>query len=180
MFKRLFWSNFNRFFNLNFYFYLLFQFFRQRSRRTLRRSCRWPRTWPRWDWSVTSTRTSKPCAGGSHPGAGVDVVITMFCHFWLFSAKKLPLFTMTNVTIKFLHYLALFWVKNADFCGKNIFLNHYIGPMARLLYWSKLFAWRHAIIFGVKFKPVKKCSGKCHSPDVMDFFWEIIKNLLTS
>jgi hypothetical protein len=30
--------------------------------------------------------------------------------------------------INFFHILALFYVKNADFFGKNIFKNHNIGP----------------------------------------------------
>jgi hypothetical protein len=55
---------------------------------------------------------------------GVDVMITIFCDFQQFSAKKLALFTKTNVKIKFLNNLALFWVKNAnffaDFFGENI------------------------------------------------------------
>jgi hypothetical protein len=42
--------------------------------------------------------------------AGVDVMITMFCDFWQFSAKKLAFFSKTNVMIKILHNLALFWV----------------------------------------------------------------------
>jgi hypothetical protein len=57
--------------------------------------------------------------------SGVDVMITIFCHFWQVSAKKLEFFSKTNVMIKILHNLALFWVKNAiffaEFYGKNIF-----------------------------------------------------------
>jgi hypothetical protein len=30
-------------------------------------------------------------------------------------------FSKTNVMVKFLHNLALFWVKNANFFGENIF-----------------------------------------------------------
>jgi hypothetical protein len=48
--------------------------------------------------------------------SGVDVLITIFCDFWQFSAKKIGVFfSKTNVMIKILHYLALFWVKNAIF-----------------------------------------------------------------
>jgi hypothetical protein len=47
--------------------------------------------------------------------SGVDVMITIFCDFWQFSAKKLALFSKTNVMIKILHNFALFWVKNANF-----------------------------------------------------------------
>jgi hypothetical protein len=46
---------------------------------------------------------------------GVDVMITMFCDFRQFSAKKLALFSKINVTIKILHTFALFWVKSANF-----------------------------------------------------------------
>jgi hypothetical protein len=46
------------------------------------------------------------------------------CDFWRFSAKKLAFFSKTNVMIKILHNLALFWVKNtisfAEFFGENI------------------------------------------------------------
>jgi hypothetical protein len=63
---------------------------------------------------------------------GVDVMITIFGDFRQFSAKKLAFFSKTNVMIKFLHILALFWVKNAnfftEFIGENIFKNHNIGP----------------------------------------------------
>jgi hypothetical protein len=40
--------------------------------------------------------------------SGVDVMITIFCDFLQFSAKKLAFFLKTNVTIKILHNLALF------------------------------------------------------------------------
>jgi hypothetical protein len=52
-------------------------------------------------------------------------MITIFCDFWQFSAKKLAFFLNTNVMIKFCQNLALFWVNNAYFphifFGKNIF-----------------------------------------------------------
>jgi hypothetical protein len=44
---------------------------------------------------------------------GVDVMITIFCDFWQFSAKKSAFFSKTNVMINILHKLALFWVKNS-------------------------------------------------------------------
>jgi hypothetical protein len=62
-----------------------------------------------------------------HPAchcAGTGVMITIFCDFWQFSAKKLAFFSKTDVMIKFLHNLALFWVKNAnffaEFFGENV------------------------------------------------------------
>jgi hypothetical protein len=52
-------------------------------------------------------------------------VITIFCDFRQFSAKKLAFFSKTNVVIKILHNFALFGVKNAnffaEFFGENIF-----------------------------------------------------------
>jgi hypothetical protein len=49
-----------------------------------------------------------------------------------FPPKKLAFFSKTNVMIKILHILALFWVKNAnffaEFFGENILKNHNIGP----------------------------------------------------
>jgi hypothetical protein len=53
-----------------------------------------------------------------HLDPGVDVMITIFCDFCQFSAKKLAFFSRTNVMIKILHNLALFWVKNANFFAK--------------------------------------------------------------
>jgi hypothetical protein len=57
--------------------------------------------------------------------SGIDVMITIFCDFCLFSEKNLAFFSKTNFMIKFLHNLALFRVKNAnffaDFLGENIF-----------------------------------------------------------
>jgi hypothetical protein len=40
-------------------------------------------------------------------------------------------FSKTNVMIKILHNLALFRLKNANFFGKTILENHYIGPRQR-------------------------------------------------
>jgi hypothetical protein len=60
-----------------------------------------------------------------HKKTGVDVMITIFCDFRHFSAKQLAFFSKTNVMNKILHYLALLWVKNAnffaEFFGENIF-----------------------------------------------------------
>jgi hypothetical protein len=56
---------------------------------------------------------------------GVEVMITIFCDFCQFSAKKLAFFLNTNVMINFFQNLALFRVKNAnyfaEFFGENIF-----------------------------------------------------------
>jgi hypothetical protein len=45
-------------------------------------------------------------------------MITIFCDFSQFSAKKLAFFSKTNVMINFFQSLALFWVKNANFFAK--------------------------------------------------------------
>jgi hypothetical protein len=51
-------------------------------------------------------------------------MITIYCNFRQFSAKNWRFSQKTNVTIKILHSLALFRVKNADFFaeffGENI------------------------------------------------------------
>jgi hypothetical protein len=39
--------------------------------------------------------------------AGTDVMITIFCHFRRFSAKKMAFFSKTNVMINLFHNLAL-------------------------------------------------------------------------
>jgi hypothetical protein len=54
---------------------------------------------------------------------GVDVMITIFCDFRQFSAKKLAFFSKTNVMIKILHNLAVFSRKRqffAEFFDENI------------------------------------------------------------
>jgi hypothetical protein len=51
---------------------------------------------------------------------GFDVMITIFCDFPQFSAKKLAFFSKNNVKIKILHNLALFCVKNANFWRKYL------------------------------------------------------------
>jgi hypothetical protein len=46
--------------------------------------------------------------GKNLPRPGVDVMITIFCDFYQFWAKKMAIFSKTSVVIQFLHYLALF------------------------------------------------------------------------
>jgi hypothetical protein len=46
---------------------------------------------------------------------GVDVMITILCDFRQFSAKNLAFFSKTDVMSPFLHNLALFLAKNANF-----------------------------------------------------------------
>jgi hypothetical protein len=64
--------------------------------------------------------------------SGVDVMITIFCDFSQFLAKKLAFFLNTNVMINFFQNLALFRVKNANFFAKffwqKYLKNHNIGP----------------------------------------------------
>jgi hypothetical protein len=75
---------------------------------------------------------------------GVDVVITIFCDFWQFSAKKFAFFSKTNVMIKILHNLALFGVKNANllqFFSAKIFKIHNIGPSFFWQLWSSPHKW---------------------------------------
>jgi hypothetical protein len=45
-------------------------------------------------------------------------MITIFCEFSLFSAKKLAFFSKTNVMINLFQNLALFGVKSANFFAK--------------------------------------------------------------
>jgi hypothetical protein len=63
---------------------------------------------------------------------GVDVMITNFCDFCQFSAKKMPFFSKTNVMLNFFQKLAVVLAKNANifakFFGENILKNHNIGP----------------------------------------------------
>jgi hypothetical protein len=55
---------------------------------------------------------------------GVDDMITIFCDFYPFSAKKMAFFSKTNAMITIFAKLALFCVKNAnifaEFFGENI------------------------------------------------------------
>jgi hypothetical protein len=81
-------------------------------------------------WTTLSFRAyfDLKCLVGASPSTvwpGVDVMITIFCDFRQFGAKKMAFFSKTNVMIKILHNLALFWV---EFFGENIFKNHNIGP----------------------------------------------------
>jgi hypothetical protein len=48
-------------------------------------------------------------------------------NFGQFSAKKMAFFSKTNVMIKFLHKLALFWVKNANYFA--MFFGEYISKI---------------------------------------------------
>jgi hypothetical protein len=56
---------------------------------------------------------------------GVDVMITIFCDFRQFSAKKFAFFSKTNVMVNFLHNLVIFVSSQkrnffAEFFGENI------------------------------------------------------------
>jgi hypothetical protein len=53
---------------------------------------------------------------------GVDVMITIFCDFRQFSAKKLALFSKTNVMIKILHNICSF-----VFSQKRQFFGQFFG-----------------------------------------------------
>jgi hypothetical protein len=74
---------------------------------------------PDLSWAVQLLKTCFYIAhrrarlGRALPGA--DVMITIFCDFRQFSAKKFAFFAKTNVMIKILHNLALFGVENANF-----------------------------------------------------------------
>jgi hypothetical protein len=52
-------------------------------------------------------------------GSGVDVIITIFCDFCKFSAKKLAIFSKTNVMIKFLQKNSSSLSKKRHFLPKN-------------------------------------------------------------
>jgi hypothetical protein len=59
-------------------------------------------------------------------------MITIFCDFCQFSAKKLAFFSKTNVMTTIFQKLAVAFAKNsnifANFFGENILKNHNIGP----------------------------------------------------
>jgi hypothetical protein len=57
---------------------------------------------------VVAQRKSDEKINYKSKGPGVDFMITIFCNFCQFSAKKLEFFSKTNVMIQFLHNLALF------------------------------------------------------------------------
>jgi hypothetical protein len=60
-------------------------------------------------WNFQTTAYVKGAANRrKFAQSGVDVMITIFCDFRQFSAKKLAFFSKTNVVIKILHNLALF------------------------------------------------------------------------
>jgi hypothetical protein len=56
--------------------------------------------------------------------SGTDVMITIFCDFRQFSAKKLAFFSKTNIMINFLQTSFVFRQKRQNFCaeffGENI------------------------------------------------------------
>jgi hypothetical protein len=62
-----------------------------------------------------TTQSKQSPNGRKFAQPGVDVMITIFCDFRQFSAKKLAFFSKTNVMIKILHNLALFCVKKRHF-----------------------------------------------------------------
>jgi hypothetical protein len=51
---------------------------------------------------------------------GTDVMITIFCDFWQFSAKKLAFFSKTNVMINWLCFQSKTPIFFAKFFGENI------------------------------------------------------------
>jgi hypothetical protein len=74
---------------------------------------------------------------------GADVMITIFCDFSQFSAKKMAFFLNNNVMIYFFQKLDLFWVKNAIFCKifrRKYFKNHNISPCSHrwLNFWLEI------------------------------------------
>jgi hypothetical protein len=83
-------------------------------------------------------------------------MITIFCDFWQFSAKKLEFFSKTTVMIIFFQNLALFWAQNANFFaeifGKNILkiISSVPGHPAR-----NFFSWGWALRFEV-FSPTQE------------------------
>jgi hypothetical protein len=62
--------------------------------------------------------------------SGVDVMITIFCDFYQFSAKKM-------LWSKFLHNLDLLWVKNDNFC--NLFRRKFLKIITSV---PGLFTWK--------------------------------------
>jgi hypothetical protein len=65
---------------------------------------------------------------------GTDVMITFFCDFWQFSAKKLAFFLKTNAMIKFWKKISFVWSQKrqifADFFAK-VFKKYDIGPRSQ-------------------------------------------------
>jgi hypothetical protein len=70
-----------------------------------------------------------------------------FLRFSTIFGKKLAFFSKTNVMIKILHDLALFWVKNANiyakFFGENIF-----KIITSVPDWARIFAYWLTLYFG--------------------------------
>jgi hypothetical protein len=64
--------------------------------------------------------------------SGVDVMITIFCDFCQFSAKKLAFFSKTNVIIKILEIVTVVWAKKRQYFRqifrRKYFKDHNIGP----------------------------------------------------
>jgi hypothetical protein len=90
-----------------------------------------------WTWNRRRNTFLEEC----RLGPGVDVMITNFCDFCLFSAKKLAFFSKTNVIIEILHNLALFCVKTPIFAifSAKIFLK--ITTSVPEI-WEKIFFFR--------------------------------------
>jgi hypothetical protein len=78
-------------------------------------------------------------------------MITIFCDFRQFSAKKLVFFSKTNVMIKILHNLPLFWVKNGNFFRwifrRKYFKIHNIGPRKNLSQKEEMKCFRNRSFF---------------------------------
>jgi hypothetical protein len=66
---------------------------------------------------------------------GVNVMLTNFCNFCHFSAKKLAFFSKSNVMIKLLNNLVLFWAKNANFFAEFL-------PSTFSYFCSAEFSWK--------------------------------------
>jgi hypothetical protein len=85
--------------------------------------------------------------------SGVYVMITIFCDFSQFSAKKLAFFLNTNVMINFFKNLALFCVKSAKFLvkffGEKYFKNHNIGPWTMKFDRNQVYIrkWTHQVLW---------------------------------
>jgi hypothetical protein len=105
-----------------------------------------PKCWPGWpDWLnfrlmgcilITLSSFFQHTRGRCYDHNFLRL-LTIFCDFWQFSAKKPMLWS------KFLHNLALFWVKNANFFAKffaeKYLKNHNIGPRSSQNFWSTFF-----------------------------------------
>jgi hypothetical protein len=86
-------------------------------------------------------RSSNCCFTYIEPDLGSMLSSQFYCDFRQFLAKKLAFFSKTNVMIKFLHKLALFWVKNAIFSPifwRKYLKNHNIGPWSSYITMYKI------------------------------------------